>query len=107
TLDLVPIAVAWRLAPKKVSLCEWVHSNDTLILPRSYLAQSIVTRLNRVLFQRLTQLLLDEKPAGRTLVVLDELRQLVPLEGLDNLLIEGRDRDICVVAGAQDSEGLE
>lgn len=64
--------------------------------------------LNRILFKRLSDLLLaqGDTSESRTLLVLDEARELGRLDGLSALLTRGRSRGATVCLGFQDIEGL-
>src|SRR5262249_53998029 len=64
--------------------------------------------INRVLFQRLVELLLAQPEADgvRTYLFLDELRDAGKLDGLGRLLTKGRSKGCAAVLGFQDIEGL-
>lgn len=96
-----------------ISLEDWVqHQPRTvLLLPNVRENETVVRPLNRLLFKRLSQLLLDsrynhhvetgEGTKERRAIFLDECSQLGRLEGLSDLLTEGREFGVEVVIGVQ------
>jgi hypothetical protein len=111
------IASMWDYAyhaGHKVSLEEWIQnrgsSNYTLILGNSEKARKPLDALNRVIFKRVSELVLDqpEDRSGerRTWIFLDELGEAGRLDGLSSLLAKGRSKGACIVIGFQDIDGL-
>lgn len=100
-------AHAWREG-RKVSLQDFLKQNQILVLGNNQAAITAMQAINRVLFQRLTELILDqpESDTRRCWFFLDEVRKLGKLEGLDDLMIAGRSKGSCVVLGFQAIEGL-
>jgi len=96
-----------------ISLEEWVTSKprSVLLLPNTRENEAVLAPMNRLLFQRLSQLLLDsrynqhiESGPGqkyRRTLFLDECSQLGKLEGLSDLLTEGRQFGVQVILGVQ------
>jgi Type IV secretion-system coupling protein DNA-binding domain len=111
------IAAAWELAgEKKVSLEKWLGQGESvLLLGRSPKLESTVAELNQALIHRLSQLIREQSDAKsandgkrqrQTWVVIDELRMAGRLDGIKDLLVEGRSKGACVVIGFQDMPGL-
>ena len=65
--------------------------------------------LNRVMFQRATELALREPNSRtrRTWFFLDEIREAGVLDGLGRLMNKGRSKGCCVALGFQDIHGLK
>lgn len=111
----VPAAL-WRLAktadgkPRRFSLQEFLKSNQILVLGNYQTATAPIQAINRVLFRRLSELILSqgESPGEdrRTWIFLDEVRKLGKLDGLDDVMTNGRSKGACVVLGFQDISGL-
>src|SRR5205085_6171493 len=90
------IAAAWYHASEQISLRDWVERGYLLVLGTSHVARTAMRAVNRVLFKRLSQMLL-EQPSDRsrpTWIVVDELRQAGQLDGLNELAVEGRSRGV-------------
>ena len=106
------VAALWghaRRAGRSVSLCDFLKKNQVLVLGNHQAALAPIRAINRVIFQRLTELILDqtEDERRRTWFFLDEVRKLEKLEGLDDLMTNGRSKGACVVLGFQAIEGME
>lgn len=97
-----------EMAGRTISLEEWSSSDTILVLPHSHRAQAYISAINAVLFKRLSQVILDlpMSSSRRVWVVVDELNKAGKLPMLDELVVKGRDRGVCVVAGFQTIEGL-
>ncbi len=109
TSILQPIAALWahsRKAP--VSLSKWTTENRILVLGNDDTLRAQIDAVNRVLFQRITELLLGQtgSKTRESWVFLDELKEAGSLSGLQRLLTKGRDRGVRVVIGFQDFDGL-
>ena len=102
------VAQAWRYADDRTSLTEWVSGESILVLGSNEEHRAALEPINRVLFQRATELALaqDESDARRTWFFLDEVRDLGNLESLGRLMTKGRSKGVCVVLGFQDIEGM-
>ncbi len=103
------IASYWHHAKTKFSLEEWSKSESILILAHSNRAEKALQALNRVIFKRLSQIILDypESQAGKTWIILDELAKAGRLEGLDNILAKGRSKGISVIMAFQNLSPLQ
>jgi type IV secretory pathway TraG/TraD family ATPase VirD4 len=106
----VPIAL-WRHAEekgRKISLREFLGGRYVLVLGNNQKARVPLQALNRIIFQRLTELLLDQPddPKHYTWFILDELRKIGKLTGLDDLMNNGRSKGACVALAFQDIDGL-
>lgn len=105
---LEPIAAQWSRTKGRISLHDFIRDEFVLVLGRDAEFRPSLDALNRVILNRLFQLALTQ-PATReakTWFFLDELRQAGRLEGINNLITEGRSHGIRVVIGFQDIEGL-
>ncbi len=103
------IAATWAHASQKISLRGWLNDEYVLVLGNDEAARSALDSVNRVLFRRLVELILNqnESDSRRNWVFLDELREAGNLDGLNRLLTKGRSKGACVVLGFQDIEGLK
>jgi hypothetical protein len=106
------IAAAWdSCRKKKMSLNNWIKEESILVLGCIHKNREAIETVNRLLFHRLHQVLLDDTssraPASRrTWVFLDEVPDAGRLEGLPRLFTHARSYGICIVLGFQDLEGL-
>ncbi len=108
------IAALWSQARhpngkrKRISLEAFLKTNAVLVFGNNQAARAPIEAINRVLFQRLTELTLDgtESRTRRTWFFLDEARKLGHLAGLDDLMTNGRSKGACVVIGFQDLDGI-
>jgi hypothetical protein len=113
-----PIAALWEhsLSGKRsFSLKDFLKADrSAAILGSSQQFDRPLKVLNKLIVKRFSELLLDQPPiphpsntSVRTWVVLDELRQLGRIDGLDRLVAMGRDRQVCGVFGFQDYPALK
>lgn len=103
------IAATWAHASRRISLRGWLNDEYVLVLGNDEASRSALDAVNRVLFRRLVEVILNqtESETRRTWVFLDELREAGNLDGLSRLLTKGRSKGACVVLGFQDIEGLK
>lgn len=105
------VAALWQRAidaGRTLSLREFLEKPGILVLGNHQSALAAIQAINRVIFQRLTELVLDqnESPTRRTWFFLDEARKIGKLDGLDDLMTNGRSKGACVVLGFQDIAGM-
>ena len=105
------VAALWeqaRLKGRVMSLSSWLKSESILVLGSSPANRASLDPINRVLFRRLCDLLLDmeNRSDALTWVFLDEVREAGKLEGLSSLLNQGRSKGVAVVLGFQEIEGM-
>ncbi|MDE2125253.1 MAG: type IV secretion system DNA-binding domain-containing protein [Armatimonadetes bacterium] len=105
------VAALWRhagAAGRRISLHEFLRSNSILVLGTNQAALAPIQAVNRVIFQRMTELILNqsENEERRNWFFLDELRKLGRLDGLDALMTNGRSKGAAVFVGFQDIDGL-
>lgn len=104
------IAAAWHRAKEKFSLEHWLENEYIIVLGRSKKHAASLDPINRVLFERVTDLILSpqhgDSETRRTWFFLDEVRSAGKLESLGELMSEGRSKGVCVVLGFQALEGL-
>lgn len=93
---------------RRISLHDFLKTNAILMLGNNQKASAPIQAINRVIFRRLTELVLDqsEDDRRRTWFFLDEVRKLGELDGLCDLMTNGRSKGACVVLGFQDIDGL-
>ncbi|MFO1459312.1 MAG: type IV secretion system DNA-binding domain-containing protein [Verrucomicrobiota bacterium] len=106
------IAAAWDRAGEKLSLRRWVASEGILMLGNDEMNRAALDTINRLLFQRLSELMLGQSEVSsgdsrRTWIFLDEVREMGRLEGLPRLLTKGRSKGVSVAIGFQDVAGLQ
>jgi energy-coupling factor transporter ATP-binding protein EcfA2 len=108
------IAAAWdraRRAGRTFSIHDWVAGRgpQVLLVGASKQARTALATVNRLLIQRVQQLLLDyadrdDSTGRRSWVVLDEYPTLGKIPYLEELLTEGRSRGVCTALGFQHIE---
>jgi type IV secretory pathway TraG/TraD family ATPase VirD4 len=110
-----PIAAVWQQAwdtGRRLSLTEWVETDQILILGNDEAARSSLDAINQAMFKRLTEILLSQPEThsktgeGYTWIILDEVREAGKLDGLSRLMTKSRSKGVCVVLGFQDIDGL-
>lgn len=108
TAMLKPIAALWSGSRRAVSLNEWANGEFILVLGNDDSLRAPLDAINRVLFQRMSEILLasDQGPDVRTWVFLDELKEAGKLDGFARLLSKGRTYGVRIVLGFQDVAGL-
>jgi hypothetical protein len=104
------IASAWQ-GRKTISLREWRDNKKgtILVLGRDPEAKSAIERLNRVFFERLSQILLkDEDTTNRqSWLFLDEFSKMGKLTGFDDLITNGRSKGTCIALAFQNIQGVK
>lgn len=101
------VAACWDKCPETISLKSWLADESILVLGSDDANRSALDTVNRLLFRRLSDLLLSQpEGSGRTWIVLDEVREAGKLDGLASLLTRGRSKGVAVVLGFQDINGL-
>lgn len=105
---LKPIAALWSRSTRKFSIEEWVTGDYVLVLGNDDSVRAQLDALNRVLFQRISEVLTRTQDVsnGRSWIFLDELKEGPKLDGLSRLLTKGRSFGVRVVIGFQDLSGL-
>ncbi|HRI12457.1 MAG TPA: type IV secretion system DNA-binding domain-containing protein [Verrucomicrobiota bacterium] len=105
------IAAAWDKAGKFVSLRRWLEDESILVLGNDEANRVAMDTMNRLIFQRLSELILGQSEVSapdprQTWLFLDEVREMGRLEGLSRLLTKGRSKGVAAVLGFQDVAGL-
>lgn len=105
------IAAAWDRSEARLGLQAWLQEESILILGNDEANRVAIDTLNRMVFQRLTELILGQSevtPANprQTWLFLDEVREMGRLEGLSRLLTKGRSKGVAAVLGFQDVAGI-
>jgi hypothetical protein len=105
------VAALWKQAANQgrmLSLKTFLKEPGVLVLGNNQSALAPIQAINRVIFRRLTELLLDQGESAdrRTWFFLDEARKIGKLDGLDDLMTNGRSKGACVVLGFQDIAGM-
>jgi type IV secretory pathway TraG/TraD family ATPase VirD4 len=103
-----PIAGCWEKAHKRVSIKEWAKSEYVLVLGNSEVSRSAIDTINRCIFKRVSDVLLDsgESSSRRSWVFLDEAADAGRLLGLISLAKKGRSKGTCIVLAFQSISGL-
>lgn len=107
---LEPIAALWvNSTQRPFSLSSWSSGQGIIVLGTSATNRAALDSVNRILFERLTQLVLSgpQQTEPQTWFFMDEVREARRLEGLSSLLTTGRSKGVSVVLGFQDIEGLQ
>lgn len=103
------IAAAWDKAKNHISLSQWLEEESILVLGNDERNRAAIDTINRLIFQRLSELILSQPEADiseQTWLFLDEIREAGKMTGLSRLLTKGRSKGACVVLGFQDISGL-
>lgn len=103
------LAALWYHAETKFSLKQWVNGAGLLLLGADPERERTLQRVNQLLVKRASQVLLarnEENPVDWTWWFIDEMREAGRLNGVRQMLNEGRSKGVRVVLGFQDIEGL-
>ena len=108
TATLQTIASLMAKASYKISLNDWIHDNSIIVLGNDDSLRAPMDAINRVIFQRITELLLSqsESDTRRSWFILDELKEAGRLTGLSRLLTKGRSKGCRTIIASQTIEGL-
>jgi len=103
-----PIAALWSKSTNKISLKDWVDEESILVLGNDDSLRAPLDAINRVLFQRITELILAKpnSESRKTWFFLDELKEASRLPNLDRLMTKGRSKGCRAVLAWQAIEGL-
>lgn len=104
-----PIAACWDRASESIALSDWVRGESVLVLGYDPSIRHVMETVNKMLFQRVTELLLalPDSTTRRSWVFNDEATQTGNLaEPLSGLATFGRSSGCRLVLGFQDIEGL-
>ncbi len=111
TAPFETIAACWDRTTSTISLRDWLAEESILVLGNDEAHRVAVDTLNRLIFQRLTELILalpEAKTPGhrQTWLFLDEVREMGKLDGLSRLLTKSRSAGAAVCLGLQDTSGM-
>jgi hypothetical protein len=106
TTKLEPVAALWDRAAIRISLKDWAKDNYILVLGRDKEIDTPLDNVNRVLFQRISQLF-TKQGTGRTWIFIDEAKYAGKIPGLDDLLSTGRSFGARVCLATQDLSGFQ
>jgi hypothetical protein len=108
------IAAAWHAAQKEgrsISIKRWLEGEQIVVLGNDDNARSELDIINRLFFDKLSQLINSQTPAEserkQTWLFLDEIREAGKLDTLHSLLLRARSKNCAVVLGFQDIVGME
>jgi len=103
------VAAYWSRNSRRYSLNDWANGNSVLLIGHSHRGGKAIEAINRVIFYRLSQILLDQENSEdrRSWIVLDELPAAGKLDGLQQLLLKGRSKGASLVLGFQDIAAVE
>ncbi|MEZ5963075.1 MAG: type IV secretion system DNA-binding domain-containing protein [Planctomycetota bacterium] len=89
---------------------DWLEGDEpsVLLIPTDEKNREALDAINRALIRRASELVLSrpDNPGKEVWFFLDELRLARKLEGLDELLLKGRSKEVRCVLGFQSIEGL-
>jgi type IV secretory pathway TraG/TraD family ATPase VirD4 len=107
-LPFEPLAACWESAQERVSLEDWVRSEFVLVLGNSETSRHAIDALNRCIFKRACDLLLNQTESWtrRSWIFLDEVSEAGKLDGLVSLAKKGRSKGACVALAFQSIAGL-
>lgn len=105
------LARPWRRAERSVSLNDWFENGGALVLAAHPKYPKVCETCHTLVFDRVAQILLAqpemrELDQGRTVVFLDEAREM-QLRGLRKLTNHGRSKGVSTCIGTQSVEGWE
>ena len=103
------LAAVWRRSTYTFSLNKWIAGSGIVLMGADPRRESTLQRVNQLMFQRASQVVLGrnvENPLDLTWFFLDEAREAGYLNGLRQLLTEGRSKGGRVVLGFQDIDGM-
>ena len=102
------IAALYEKAERTFSLQEWLTEECILVLGNHEGLRKSIDAINRLIFNRLTELLLSqsESDTRRSWIILDEIKQAGKFDGLDRLLTKGRSKGARTVIASQTVEGM-
>jgi type IV secretory pathway TraG/TraD family ATPase VirD4 len=104
------IAAAWEQAgEKKISIVDWLHSEQIIILGNDERARSTLDAINQLFVALVARhaLTMSESSTRMTWLFFDEFREAGRLHGLESLILRGRSKGVCVVLGFQDIQGVQ
>lgn len=106
------VAAAWHGKESEgISLREWRDNpqGKILVLGRDPEAKASIEGINRVIFERLTQVILKgaETKKARTWLFLDEFSKMGKLTGFDDLITNGRSKGCCIALAFQNIQGVK
>lgn len=103
------LGALWARCSDKFSLENWHRGSGVILMGADPRRETSLTRMNQLMFRRTSQLVLsreDENPEDLTWFFLDEVREAQKLEGIRQLLTEGRSKGARVILGFQDVDGM-
>lgn len=109
---LESVASVWHGLPRErwFSINHWCrHESSVLVMGRQFDRSETLTLLNRIMFRRISELMLSgpESPdRWKMWFFIDELKEGGRLDGLGELLTNGRSKGVRIAIGFQDIEGL-
>lgn len=102
------VASLWEHAEIKISLRDWWKTSTVLVLSFPRQLRAAMQAINRVVFLLLTDLVLSpsDSQVRRTWFFFDELADAGKLDGLNDLMKDGRSKGVRVAVGLQSIEAL-
>jgi hypothetical protein len=88
-------------------LTEWAYSESILILPHSHVAEPAISALNRIIFTRATQILmqkLNAEATGKSWLYLDEFPLMGKLPSLPEVALTCRSKNVGLYLATQGVE---
>lgn len=97
----------WENPERRFSLTEWSKGGGVMVLAPSTMAEDVIGPLNRLVLDRVGQLILNRPKArnrapSRTWLFLDEFPRLGKMPRIESLMTNGRSKGLVAVLGIQD-----
>lgn len=97
----------WESPERRFSLTQWSKGGGVMVLAPSTMAEEVTGPLNRLLLDRVGQLVLNRpeeanSTPSRTWLFLDEFPRLGKMPRIESLMTNGRSKGLVAVLGVQD-----
>ncbi|MEM6837888.1 MAG: type IV secretion system DNA-binding domain-containing protein [Cyanobacteria bacterium P01_C01_bin.120] len=103
------IAAYWHNAQYRISLKEWINSESILVLSKDRRAAESLDALNRLIFVRAIDMLLDKDDVDdpHTFVIFDEFQGAGKIDRFQEMVEQGRSKGISALVGFQAYSAVE
>lgn len=102
------IAALYEKSERKYSLQQWLKEESILVLGNNEELRTSIDAINRMIFNRITELLLSQSESDRrrSWIILDEIKEAGRFDGLGRLLTKGRSKGVRTAISSQTVEGM-